>query len=242
MDHFHALCQRDNCIGYTHTEIHVEVRFEPLVNAFFRFAHQILHSVRSEDAEGIDQSQRVPVTFVRHTRDQVQHPLHFGAAEVNRKEHHFEALRMRVGGGLDGKIDSLFELPTVSVLNDVGAGRNFHHDALYAAIDGALHIVNHAAGKRENLGAELAPDDFLDGGGIAGRYNRHAGFNAVHARFSQTFGDANLVVHGEDHAGLLLAIAQRDIMELDLLGEMKLLANRLLKIPRAHKPFIGLPG
>ena len=132
--------------------------------------------------------------------------------------------------------------PLVGVFDDVRARRHFHHDARHAAIDGALHVVHHAAREREDLRTQVALHDFLDRRRIARRHHRHAGFDAVHAGFGQPFGDADLVVLGEDHAGLLLAVAQRDVVKLHLLGEMQLLAHRLREIPRADIPLICLPG
>ena len=108
----------------------------------------------------------------------------------------------------------------------------------HAAIDRALDVVHHAAGERENLRAEIALYDFFDGRGVAGRNHRHAGFDAVHAGFGQPFGNADLVVLGEDDAGLLLAIAQGDVVKLNLLGEMQLLANGVIEVPGTDKPLI----
>ncbi len=92
-----------------------------------------------------------------------------------------------------------------------------------------LHVIDHAAGEGEDLRSEIALYDFFDGSGVARRNHGHAGFDAVHARFGQPFGDADLVVFGEDDAGLLLAVAQRNVVKLDLLGEMELLTDGLGK-------------
>ena len=64
VDHFDAFGQRHDRVGDAHAEIHVEVRFEALVDALLRFAHQILNGMRSEHAEGVDQSESVHVAFV----------------------------------------------------------------------------------------------------------------------------------------------------------------------------------
>ena len=64
----------------------------------------------------------------------------------------------------------------------------------------------------------------------------------MHAGFRQAFGDPDLVVFGEDDAGLLLAIAQGDVVDLDLLGEMELSADGVVEVPGADKPFICFPG
>ncbi len=64
----------------------------------------------------------------------------------------------------------------------------------------------------------------------------------MHARFGQAFGNPDLLILGEDDAGLLLAVAQGNVVKLDLLGEMELLDHRLGKVPRADEPLIGFPG
>jgi hypothetical protein len=181
------------------------------------------------------------VPFSGNAVDQVQDPVDFGAAEIDREEHHLQTLRVRVGGGLDRKLDGFLELPLVGVLNDVSARWHLHHDAGDAAIDSALHVIYHATGERENLGTELALDDLLDGRGVARLDHRHPGFDTVHAGFSQPFGDADFIVLGEDDASLLLAIAQCDVVKFDLLREMKLRADGFREIPRTNKPFIGFP-
>ncbi len=59
---------------------------------FLGFAYQVLHGMRSENAEGVHQRQRVHVAFIGHASDQIQHPVNFRAAEVDGEEHDFEAL------------------------------------------------------------------------------------------------------------------------------------------------------
>ena len=111
----------------------------------------------------------------------------------------------------------------------------------HPAIDGALDVVHHAAGEGEDLRPQVSLDDFLDRGSIARRHHRHARFNAMNTGFGQRFGDPDLVVFREDDAGLLFAVAQRDVVKLDLLREMELIAHRALKVPRANEPLICLP-
>ena len=79
---------------------------------FLVFAHQVLHGVRSQHAERVDQRQRVHVAFVGDARDQVQHPVDFRAGEVDREEDDFEALRVRVGRRFDRQIDGLLAAAT----------------------------------------------------------------------------------------------------------------------------------
>ena len=100
------------------------------------------------------------------------------------------------------------------------AGRHFHDYAFDAGVDGPLHVVHHAARKGKNLRSQITLYDLADGGFITWRDRRHSGFNALDAGLGQSFGDANLVVLGKDHAGLLLAVAQGNVMKLYPLGEL----------------------
>ena len=47
----------------------------------------------------------------------------------------------------------------------------------------------------------------------------HSGFDAVNAEGIELLGDGDFFLAAEDHGGLLLAVAQGHIMNLDLLGE-----------------------
>ena len=60
--------------------------------------------------------------------------------------------------------------------------------------------------------SEIAPRVLLGDGG-------HAGLDAVDLQRVELLGDGHLFLAPEDHAGLLLAVAQGDVMNLDLLGE-----------------------
>ena len=92
---------------------------------------------------------------------------------------------MRELGGLDRGLDRLFQRPAVGELEHVLARRDLHHDAVDAGVDRALDVLFHAAREREYLRAQIALDDFLDRLVVGRRDDRHAGFDAVHARFGQ---------------------------------------------------------
>ena len=62
------------------------------------------------------------------------------------------------------------------------------------------------------------------------------------SRFGKPFGDADLLVLGEDDAGLLLTVAQRDVVYLDVLGKTEVLDDFVREIPRAYEPFLFFPG
>jgi len=57
----------------------------------------------------------------------------------------------------------------------------------------------------------------------------------VNSGFRKPFRDPDLIVLREDDSGLLLSVTQSNVMKLDLLGEMKLRANRFIEVPRASR-------
>jgi hypothetical protein len=144
-------------------------------------------------------------------------------------------------GRLNRGLDGFFHRPAVGDVYHVQTRGNFHDHAVDAGVDGTLNVFFHAARKAEDLRSKIALDDGLDGLGVRRRHDRHAGFDAVHTGFGQTLGDANLVVLGHDDAGLLLAVAQGDVVNLDVLGEFEIFGHVVSVIPFADEPVIGLP-
>ena len=50
------------------------------------------------------------------------------------------------------------------------------------------------------------------------------------------------VVERESHAGLLLTVAQRDVVDLNVLREAQVLRHFGIEVPGAGIPIVGLPG
>ena len=70
-----------------------------------------------------------------------------------------------------------------------------------------------------------------------GRHRRHAGFDPVDADFVHLAGDANLVIDGKHDSGGLLAVSQRRVVDLDLGGQVQVLADFGHEIVGADPPF-----
>ena len=242
MHHLDTERERHDGVGDAHAEVLVEVRFEALLDAALHLLHEVLHGVRRDDAEGVDQRQRVHVAFLADLLDQVERPLDFGAREVDREEHHFEAVVVRELCGLDRGFDRLLQRPAIGELEHVLARRDLHDDAVDAGVDRALDVFLHAPREGEDLGPEVALDDFLDGVVVGRRHDRHAGFDAVDAGFGEALGDADLFVLGKNNAGLLLAVAQRYVVDLDIFRELKILRHLRRVIPFTNEPVVGFPG
>ena len=174
--------------------------------------------------------------------DQVEHPPDVGASKINREEDDFQALFVRKARGLDRSLNRLFERPAIRLFDNVLAGWNFHYDACDAAVNRAFDVVYHAARKAKNLRSEIALGDFFDGRLVGRRNSRHTRFDAMDPGFRERLGDGDLVVLVENDPGLLLAIAQGDVVYLDLARKIKAGADFFGKVPGAYKPLIGLPG
>ena len=134
MNHLDALRERHNRVGHAHSEIHVEMSFQPLVDARFHRPYKVWNGMRREHAKSVHQRERVHVAFVSDAQDQIENPFHFRASKINGEKYDFEPLLVGESGRLDGKINGLLHRPFICILDDVLAGRHLHHDAGNAAI------------------------------------------------------------------------------------------------------------
>jgi hypothetical protein len=75
------------------------------------------------------------MAFGGHASDEIEHPGHVRASEVDRKEDDLQTLLVRIRRRFDREVDRLLEWPLIRVLNDVLARRYFHDDARHAAVD-----------------------------------------------------------------------------------------------------------
>src|SRR6185437_2600268 len=77
---------------------------------------------------------------------------------------------------------------------------------------------------------------------VRGRDRRQPRLDAMHTRLGQGLGDPHLVIPREDDAGLLLAVPQRDVVDLHRRGEMDGLQHLGEVVPGTREPLRGLPG
>ena len=70
----------------------------------------------------------------------------------------------------------------------------------------------------------------------------HARFDAVDAQRVQLLGDRHLLLAAEDDGGLLLAVTQGDVVNLDVLGPVVVLCRFRQVVPGADEPLVGFPG
>ena len=165
----------------------------------------------------VHQGQGVHVTLGGHTLDDLHQRVEVGAGRVDGKEDGVQAQLVGQAGGID-EVDRLFQRPAVGVLDDVVAGRDLDDDAGYAAVGRQPDVVDDAAAEGKDLGPKVALDDLTDGLLILLGDSGHPGFDAVHASLGQGLGDADLVVATQRESGLLLAVAQGHVVNLDLGG------------------------
>ena len=93
---------------------------------------------------------------------------------------------------------------------------------------GVIYLVRHAQASFGTADYDrLTPIGFTQAE-LLGAYfaRRKIRFDAVYARFGKAFGDADLVILGEDDASLLLAVAQCHVVKLDVLREFEAAVHR----------------
>ena len=109
------------------------------------------------------------------------------------------------------------------------------------AVDGEFDVAHHAPAEGIDLGGNPGRCDPLDRIRVGGRYCGKAGLDAMDPGFGQRLGDPQLVVGGELDSGLLLAVAQRDIMNLEIGRQMENFGDLGQVVPGAGEPLVGLP-
>ena len=155
------------------------------------------------------------MAFGRNPCDKVQVPVELSAGGVDREENRVEAGLPGRQRRLDREVDGALERPAVRLLDDVSGGGDLDDDAGHAALAGHLHVGHHAAGEGEDLGVEIRLHDRLDRRSVLGRDDRHARLDSIDARSGELAGKRELVVGVEGDPGLLLAVAQRNVVKAD---------------------------
>ena len=199
-------------------------------------------AVWREDTEGVDQAERIHVSLGRDPLDQAQEPVDVRTRGVNREERHVQALLVCEACRLDGQIRGFLHRPPVRVFHKVLRRRYLNGYAVDSAIDGPLHVIDHAATEHEYLRAKVAADYFLDGCLVVWRDRRCAGLYPVDACLGKLLCDIHLLVLLEDNTGLLLAVPQRDVVDPHARRWIELLRHFGQEVPRADEPAFRFPG
>ena len=181
------------------------------------------------------------MAFGGDSLDDVEEAIDFGARGVDGEEDGVQAGFLGGAGGVDGGLHGAIEGPAVGVLDHVVAGGNFDHHAGTAASLDDLDLFGDTAGEGEDFGLQAQRGDILNGRFVLLGDGGHAGFDAVHAEGIELLGDGHFFLAAEDDGGLLLAIAQGDIVDFDLGGEVIFLGDFGKIRPGADKPFIRFP-
>ena len=242
MHHLGAFRQRQQRIGHAEAEILVEVRFKARIGETVTDgADEEFHRVGRYHAESVHQDQCIHVPFGGHRVDEIEHPVDFRAGEIDREKDHLQAPLMGVGRGFDGQINGFLKWPLVAVFDQMRAGRDFHDQALDATVHGGVDVGLHAAAEGIDVRAQIALDDGLDGAEIVLGDGRKTRLDAVDTGFGQGLRNADLVVVGVGDGGLLLAVTQRNVVDLDGSGEVEIPGHLVVVVPGAAEPVIGLP-
>ena len=122
------------------------------------------------------------------------------------------------------------------------ARRNFDDHPFAAAGFYYLNFLGNAAPEGEDLRLQPEAGDVLNRGFVLFGDGGHARLDALDSQRIELLGDGHFFLAPENHGGLLLAVAQRDVVQLDLRGKIKILLDLRQKTPGADKPFVRFPG
>ena len=157
------------------------------------------------------------------------------------KNDHLEPVLVSEPGRLDGRLDRALVGPLVGELDDVPGGRHLHHDAVDPRLERELDVGDHATGEGEDPRGEPGRGDPLHRLEVGRRDGREPGLDAVDAGLGERLGDPHLLVGGEDDAGLLLAVAEGDIVHRHPRGRRHVLPDLVLVVPWADEVVVCLP-
>ena len=180
--------------------------------------------------------------FGRHLLDDVEEAIELGAGGVDREEDGVETGCLGGERGLDRRLHRALDRPAVAVLDHVIAGRDLDDDARAAARLDDVDLGRDTAGKAEDLSLEAKRGNVGDGCLVLRRHRRHTGLDAVDAERVELLRDGDLFLAAEDHGGLLFAVAQGHVVNLEVAAKGLLLPDFRQVRPRAAEPFVCLPG
>ena len=176
------------------------------------------------------------MAILRNSRDDLHKIVKLCAAPIDGEKDRIQSPFACIAGRLHGKRNRLFQCPAIRAFNEAAAGRNFDDNALRTAVGNLVDICLHAARKGKDLRPEITFDDVCDGLCIRRRNGGHARLNPMDPPLGKPFRNGDLVVMREDKPGLLFAVAERHVMQLDLLRKIQLLSDLLRIVPRTVQP------
>ncbi len=218
------------------------MNLDRLLQAIDHLLHHVRDRVRRADAHRVGDRQRVHVAFGGHLFDDVEEAIELGTGRVNREEDGVETGGLGGKRGLDRRFHRALDRPAVAVLDHVVAGRDLDDDPRAAAGLDDVDLGRDAAGEAEDLGLQAERGDVRDGRLVRRRHRGHAGLDAVDAQRVELLRDRDLLFTAEDDGGLLFAVTQRDIVNLEVAAKALLLPDFRQVRPRAAEPFVCFPG
>ncbi len=186
--------------------------------------------------------ERVHVAFGGHLLDDVEKAVQLGASGVDREENRVEAGFLGREGRVNRGFHRAIDRPAVAVLDHVIAGRDFDDNALTSAGLDHVDLGRDAASEAEDFGLQIQAGDVLNRRLVLLGNGGHAGLNPMDAQRIELLGDGHLLFPSEHDGRLLLSVAQRHVVNLELGRKGVVLGDFRQVVPGADEPFVGLPG
>ena len=154
------------------------------------------------------------MAFGGHLLDDVEKPVQLRARRVDCEKHRVQAGLFRRERRLDGGFHRPLNGPAVGVLDHVIACRDLDDDPLTAAGLDHFDLVGDAPRKSKNLGLQAQGGNILNRGFVLFGNRRHSRLNTVNSQRIELPRNRHLLLTAEDDCGLLLTIAQCDVVDL----------------------------
>ena len=240
--HGRSRCERRDRVGHAEPEVLVTVDLDRLLQSIDHLLHHQRHGGGRADAHRVRNRQRIHVPFGGHLLDDVEEAIELGTSGVDREEDGVEAGSLGGKRRLDRRLHRALDRPAVAVLDHVVAGRDLDDDARAAARLDHVDLGGDAPREAEDLCLQSQGGNVGNGRLVLCRDRGHACLDAVDPQRIQLLRDRDLLLAAEHNGGLLLAVTQRDVVDLQIRTEGVLLLNFRQIRPRAAEPLVGFPG
>ena len=211
---------------HRHAEVVVRVHLDRQLGEALDPAHHVLDRLGQRAAHRVDDADRVGRRVLHHAGEHVGEIVLARARRVIGEVDGVQAALLGVVDDVDALAQHVFPGPLELVLELRIADRHLDDDAVAAAFERLVDVGVHRAGEGVDLRLQPELGNLLDRLEVHVGHRRHAGLDALDADFGELLGDRDLVLDVHDHAGRLLAVAQRRVVDLDAcLGSCRVAAT-----------------
>src|SRR3989442_14121038 len=201
-----AGCKACQGVGNAQPEVIVCVNFDWFPGHLFDPRDEVRIGLRVHYAKSICHRQRIHVALVRDLANQSPEYIEAGPRRVDCEEGHIQPMSVCVVCSLDCEINRFALTPTISVFDEMVAGRYLHYETIDVYAQSIVYIRLHAACEREHLRPKAEMSNLLKRLRVFLGNRGQARLNSVHSSLVQRASDSHLLTFPEDDSRLLLPV------------------------------------